>query len=160
MSSPVVVPTPITPAQFRTDFPEFSNTTDFTDSQINFWVNVAGLMMDPNRWQRLLGPGTELFVAHNLYFEAMNKRSANTGGVPGINKGVVSSEGAGSINVSYDTTAGLDKDASHWNQTNYGIRFHYLLRLIGAGPIHFGTGAPTGNATGVVSIGVPFISGF
>ncbi|WP_414655874.1 DUF4054 domain-containing protein, partial [Frateuria sp.] len=40
-------------AQFRTDFPEFSDTTKYPDSAITMWLTVAGLSLPSDRWGSL-----------------------------------------------------------------------------------------------------------
>lgn len=132
------VPTPVTPAQFREDFTEFANTTLFPDSMVTYWLNLAALLLNAQRWGQQLGTGIELFCAHNCALEAYNQQSANASGIPGLTKGVISGESAGAVNVSYDTASALDPKAEHWNLTNYGTRFWFLARMMGAGPTHLG----------------------
>lgn len=138
----------ITYAQFIVDFPEFANATVFPQSGFNFYLNWASLMLTP-RWgapaptgqpYTLYDIGTELFIAHNLAIEALNAKAALAGGVPGLNRGVISGEVAGAVNISYDTANGLEADAGHWNLTTYGTRFVSMLRLLGAAPIQVGPG--------------------
>lgn len=153
MSSPQIVPTPVTPQQLTTDYQEFGNAVTYPASMINYWLSVATLMIDPNKWARLTGVGIELFTAHNLVLEAQALATVSVGGLPGLEKGPISSEGVGSVNVSYDVQAGINKDAAHWNLTVYGTRFYKLMRIFGAGPVHLGTGQPVGNATSIGGIG-------
>jgi hypothetical protein len=135
-------------AQFTTDFPEFANTTTYPQSVFNFWLNFASLMLTP-RWGAPADPGqpstmydvgTELIIAHNLALEAINQQAAAAGGVPGLNRGIISSETAGAVSVSYDTANGLELDAGHWNLTTYGTRFVSIARLIGAAPTQISPG--------------------
>jgi hypothetical protein len=137
----------VTYIQFTTDFPEFANAPQGT---FNFYLNFASLMLtgpwgapapagQPNTMYDI---GTELFIAHNLAIEALNAKAAAAGGVPGLNRGVISSEAAGTVNISYDTANGLETDAGHWNLTTYGTRFVSIARLLGAAPSQIG---PHGN---------------
>jgi hypothetical protein len=125
----------VTADGFRSDFPEFANTTAFPDPGLNFWIGVAGKLLNPRRWQDMLDVATELFVAHNLALERQAQKSAANGAVPGVSTGPVSSKTVGPVTQAYDTTAGINQDAGHWNLTTYGTRFYQLMQMFGAGPI-------------------------
>jgi len=140
--TPVTVPVTVT--AFRTDFPEFANTAVFPDTMVAYWLNLAALLLT-SRWGQQLGTGIELFCAHNCVLEAYNTQGVNAGGLPGLTKGVVSAESAGSVSVNYDTASALDPKAEHWNMTNYGTRFWFLARMMGAGPIHL-SGCGSGSS--------------
>lgn len=136
----------ITYTQFVGDFPEFSNTAPFPQSAFNYYLRFSCLMLTPV-WGGPAAPGdplemydigTEMFIAHNLVLEAMNNKSVAVGGIPGLTKGVVSSESPGQVTVTYDTNAGIEIDAGHWNLTTYGIRFVGMARLLGAAPMQVG----------------------
>lgn len=139
----------VTATILRTDFPEFTDPTAYPDSQVNFWIMVAGLMMNPVRWsdrvptgitppRSLRDVGTELFVCHNLVLDRQAQRAATRGAVPGASFGIVTSEAAGGVSVSYDPNIGLDPADGMWNLSTYGLRFAYLLKLAGMGPIQVG----------------------
>ncbi len=130
----------ITTQQFRYDFPEFNSTTTYPNSQIEFWLNLAYMLINPNRWKRMTDLGAELFVAHHITIEARNQAEANNGGIPGQNTGPVSSKSVDKVSISYSTGDSIDPGAGHWNLTSYGTRFHKLLLLFGAGPIQIGVG--------------------
>jgi hypothetical protein len=129
----------VTYQQFTSDFPEFASTPE---SQFNFYLNWASLMLTPLWGQpapagqplTIYDIGTELFIAHNLSLAAVNQQAAAGGGAPGSKNGIVNSKSVGDVSVGYDTSAGLEPDAGHWNLTTYGTRFIQMLRLIGAGP--------------------------
>ena len=140
--------TPIAAAQFVSDFPEFADAGIFPPSSINFWAAVAAMLLNPARWMRTLPLAMELFIAHNIVLEAQAQQSADLGGIPGLNRGIIASEAGGSVNVSYDTAGALVPDAGHWNLTTYGTRLMWLVSMFGAGPIQ--VGAPFG-------CGVPFL---
>jgi hypothetical protein len=153
----VALPTPVT---FRQDFPEFSSITTYPDSLINFWLGVGNTRMNPaaTRWGDLFNPGLELFVAHFLHISAMNQMAANAGGIPGIQRGPVSSEQA-DISVSYDTSAVTLKDMGHWNLTVYGTQFQELANLVGMGPLQI-TPSIFPNGTILDNLGFPVVDGF
>lgn len=128
----------VTVESFRIDFPEFANPEAFPDSSISYWLNLAGLLLSSSRWSTLLDVGTSLFIAHNIVLERQAQVAANNNAVPGVSAGVVSSKSVDKVSVSYDTTAGIQKDAGHWNLTVFGTRFISLVNLVGAGPVQVG----------------------
>ena len=151
---PITSTTPVvTATQFRTDYPEFKDANKYPDSSINYWLAVATLLLNTNRWNAtILILGTELYVAHNLVLEAEAQDQAKANGWPGLSKGVINSESAGAVTVSYDTEPALEKDAGHWNLTKFGTRFIKLARQAGAGPIYVGSDcSPAGTITGAWS---------
>ena len=130
----------ITVQQFRADFPEFSSTTTFANSQIQFWLDIAYSMLNAARWGRQLNIGVEMFTAHNIAIEAKAQAEAVNGGIPGSQVGPINSKSVDKVSVGYDTGAGLQPDAGHWNLTVYGTRFIRLVRMFGAGPLQIGVG--------------------
>lgn len=122
-------------AQFRTDFPEFSDTSKYTDSAINMWLTVAGLSLPSDRWGSLLDLGTELFIAHHLVIGARDQAASTNGGVPGAVQGPVASKSVDKVSVSYDTGATTIEKGDFWNSTTYGIRFLRMAHMAGAGGI-------------------------
>ena len=141
----------ITLATFRQDYPEFASVALYQNSAVAYWTTVAGLLLRTERWgvgstaatappTTVLDVATELFVAHNLAIEKMAQDAAKRGGTPGVSQGPVSSKSVGGVSISYDTTAGIDKDAGHWNLTTYGTRLHWLMLMFGAGPVQVGIG--------------------
>lgn len=131
----------ITPQQLRYDYPEFGSTAVYPDSQIQYWFTLAYLMMDANRWGKVLDIGAELFVAHHISIEARNQAIAANGGVPGEGQGPVSGKSVDKVSMSYDTGAAIEPGAGHWNLTTYGTRFVQLMKMFGAGPVHIGLGS-------------------
>ncbi|HVI10224.1 MAG TPA: DUF4054 domain-containing protein [Candidatus Binatia bacterium] len=132
----------LTPAQLRTDFPEFEKSATYPDSTINFWICVASKLLNPCRWDDMLKTAMELFVAHNLVLEVQAQQTALNDGWPGISKGAINNESAGAVSVGYDTASVLEADAGHWNLTVYGTRFIRLARMFGSGPIQVGPTIP------------------
>lgn len=140
----------MTPADFRTALPEFANTISFTDSMLNYWLTLAPKLLNQSRWGNLYDHGIQNFVAHNVVLEALAKKTADVGGVPGLTKGAISSESPGSVSVSYDTGAVTIEGAAHWNETLYGRRFMLLVKTVGMGPISIG---PSGAGDGSTTVG-------
>lgn len=125
----------VTAASFRVDFTEFASTTIYPDSEVNFWLGVAVKLLDPLRWSTMLDPGIELFTAHWLVIERMNRKEATNGNIPGTARGMLTGGGVDKVNFSYDTSSVSELDAGHWNLSNYGMRFIHFARMFGAGPI-------------------------
>ncbi|KLU14346.1 MULTISPECIES: DUF4054 domain-containing protein [Xenorhabdus] len=124
-----------TVAQFRLDFPQFSDTVKFPDTRIQFRLNLADKQLDENRFGDMFGYVVELMVAHYMTLWAADSRSVAAGGTGGANSGVVSSKSVDKVSVSYDTGATLNPNAGFWNNTRYGSEFYELLMSFGAGGI-------------------------
>ena len=130
----------ITVDQFLQDFKEFGDPVKYPISAVTYYLNLAGLVFNTQRWGNLLDTGVELFIAHNLVIEARAMAESANGGLPGTVTGPQSSKSVGGVSVSYDTQAAVEADAGHWNLTTYGLRLVKLMKLIGAGPIQVGIG--------------------
>lgn len=129
----------ITVQQFRADFPEFGSTSTFPNSGIQFWLDFSYNFLNASRWGKSLDIGAELFAAHNLAIEAKAQAAASAGGIPGEQTGPVNSKSVDKVSIGYDTGAGIQPDAGHWNLTVYGTRFIRMVRMFGAGPIQVGS---------------------
>jgi hypothetical protein len=121
-------------AQFRTDFPEFADTSKYADAQVDMWLTVAGLSLPTDRWGALLDLGTELFIAHHLVIGARDAK-ASSNGIPGQTGGAMASKSVDKVSISYDTTASTIEGGDFWNSSTYGIRFLRLARMMGAGGV-------------------------
>ena len=124
----------VTNDSFREDFPEFSDKIVYPESQVTYYRTFGDKMLvNPLRWGNVRDNGLELFMAHHLSLEAGAQASAKRGAPPGVQTGAVSGKTVGPVGVTYDTSAGLEIDAGHWNLTIYGTRFINLAKMIGAG---------------------------
>jgi hypothetical protein len=135
-------------AQFRADFPEFANPVTYPPTTINWHLNLASLTFT-SVWDQTVGAGglsvqdsaVELFIGHFLTLEKMAMDQALRGGPVGIQKGPISSSGAGPINQSYAVSEVVEPNAGHWNYTTFGIRLKRLISYYGAGPFQANIGA-------------------
>ncbi len=140
----------VTIADFRTNFPEFANVTNYPDSEVQFWLNLAAKLLLAERWGDILDEGTQLFIAHNLALE----RAATVGGaVPGLNLGLVASKTIKDLSITYDTKAGIDAKDGQWGLTTFGRRFLWLANMVGMGGLQVGA-SPYGYAP--PNYGFPF----
>jgi hypothetical protein len=136
-------------AQFRVDYPEFSDLGSFPRSQINYWMAFAYGMLNARRFGRQLNVAIQLFVAHNIALEARAQAEASFGGIPGGQVGPINSKSVDKVSMGYDTSAGIEIGAGHWNLTIYGTRLIRLIKIFGAGPVQIGIGAvPSGSGQG------------
>lgn len=136
----------ITAAQFRADLTVFADSTDYPDSDINYWLNAAYLILDPGIWGALLDLVVEQFVAHNLSLELMAKREAANGNQPGVARGMLSGGGVDKVNYSYDTNSIKEEDGSFWNSTIYGLRFLNLQKQMCRVPVFVGVDYDPSNS--------------
>lgn len=120
--------------QFRSDFPQFADTTKFPDSQINFRLGLADLLLSEKLTGVKLFPYfVELFVAHYLTLYAGDSAAAAMGGASGSTSGVTASKSVDKVSVSYDNGSTLNPSAGFWNYTRYGAEFWQLLSMFGMG---------------------------
>ena len=124
---------PVTPAQFRQNFPAFVDESRYTTTQIQMWLNEAYNSMDPNRWTTNLDTYAQLKAAHFLILFTQSQQAANRGASPGQSPGVVSSKGVGPASMSFDTANSVGQGGDYWNQTVYGQQYWRKARLIGMG---------------------------
>jgi hypothetical protein len=151
----------ITVQQFRADYPEFSSSSQYPNSAITYWLNLAYLLLNPSRWGSVLDTGAELFVAHNVAIEARAQAEAANGGIPGGQVGPINSKSVDKVSISYDTSTGIQEGAGHWNLTVYGTRLIKLARMFGAGPIQVGIGYdPYGGGAWAGPDVTPSMTGF
>lgn len=121
--------------QFRLDFPEFSDTARYPDSQLTFWATVAEQQVVACVWKTLWPTGVKLYVAHEITIASQNVKAALVGGIPGTSGGIANNKTVGSVTVGYDANTTTEKDAGWWNRTTYGQQFIRLARIFGAGCI-------------------------
>lgn len=129
---------------FRTAFPEFANTSEYSTETITFWAALAEQMVPQALWKTMWTQGVSLYVAHEITLAAQNKKSAASGGVPGTSGGIANTKTVGSATVGYDSTVTSEKDAGYWNLTNYGKQFIRLARIFGAGAVQLVGCTPVG----------------
>lgn len=128
----------VTADSFRTALPEFTDANRYPDSGIDFWLGIATLQLNAARWSTMLDHGTMMFVAHQLALEAKAQATAANGGIPGGDVGPVNNKSVDKVSVGYDSQAGIELEAGHWNLSVYGTRFIKLARMMGAGPLQVG----------------------
>lgn len=122
-------------ATFREHFPEFANTTNYPNAQIQFWSNLAESLLPQSRWGALWSTGVELYTAHNLVIQAADIKAAASGGTPGQAMSLKSSKGVGPLSAAIDTGATTSQDAGDYNLTTYGTRFKKLANIAGMGGV-------------------------
>lgn len=121
-------------ATFRTDYPEFADTSAYPDSRVNAWLATAVALLDVCRWGDLYSQGQELFIAHYLALGKRAQLQAMVGGAPGAIEGPVTSKTVDKVSYSMDPKlVTLEGGAGHWNMTLYGVQFLQLMRLVGMG---------------------------
>lgn len=125
---------------FRLMLPEFSDSVKYTDPLVQMWMNVATKLVNAERWGDLTEFGVNLLTAHYVVLAVRTHEQAAGGKTPGQVTGVLTSKSADGLSASYDVSSMTIKDAGDYNLTTYGIRFAKLARMMGAGPLHVGTG--------------------
>lgn len=133
-------PSVVTVDQFRGKLKAFANDQTWPDDAIEFWIDVATQMVNPSRWEDMTYLGIILFTAHMVVLDAMNQQAVAVGSLPGLARGAISAESVGPVSLSYDVASSTEEGGSFWNLTNYGIRYLYLARQYGMGPVYIGIG--------------------
>lgn len=123
----------ITPTQFRADFPEFADSTVYTDGMVTFWAGVAVNLINECRWGKLAMQGAELILAHYLDLQAQDVASVGNGGAPGQSSGPIASMAVDKVNIAFDANVAAIEGGGAWNLTSYGTRYLTLALLVGAG---------------------------
>lgn len=118
---------------FRTNFPEFADTSVYPNAQITFWATLAEKMLPQQLWGDVWTNGVQLYVAHEVVLAAQNVKTAQVGGAPGQSGGIANNKTVGSVTVGYDSTTQSEKDAGWWNRTTYGQQLYRLIKIFGAG---------------------------
>lgn len=121
--------------KFRTEFPEFSDTTVYPTPQVAFWAALAEKMVLECVWKDVWETGVKLYVAHEITLAAQSSKAAAVGGTPGSQGGIANNKTVGSVTVGYDSQSTSEKDAGWWNLTTYGKQFFRLMKIFGAGCI-------------------------
>ena len=128
-----------TPSDFRTLFPQFADTTKYPDLRISARLAIADRLLNENVTGTDLFPYfCGLFVAHYLYLDAIDNRSAAIGGAGGANSGALTSKSVDKLSMSYDASMTMNPDAGFWNNSRYGSEFWEFLMIFGAGGIQLG----------------------
>jgi len=133
----------VTAATFRVAFPEFVSVTNYPDGEVEWWIALAAKLQDVNRWGNLYDDGIMLFVAHNLALQRQAVIASTGGQVPGMVQGAITSASVDKVSYSRDAASVMLPGAGHWNLTTYGLRYKWLINMVGAGPVQ--VGAPPGG---------------
>src|SRR6185503_8459564 len=110
----------LAPSQFRSDFPEFTDTTVYPDGVVTFWLGVAAVSLPEDRWGSWWNLGQELFTAHNLVLAAQSQEDASLGITPGEVSGPATAKAVDKVSVSRDVASVTLEDGGFWNMTRYG----------------------------------------
>jgi hypothetical protein len=117
----------MTPAEFKTRFPEF---TSETDQRVQLFIDDAASFFDVERWDDLYEVGVAYFVAHEL---AQANAATAAGGQAGAGDDLTTK--VGDVSVTRDTTL-LNKQANDpFMKTAYGQKYKSYARLVGTGGV-------------------------
>lgn len=145
----------VTPEQFVKVFPEFCNKKKYPEAAIEFYLELAYIVLNAARWGRTLSFGIQMFTAHNLVLEAIAQAQAAKGAPPVGPSGPASSKSAGPVSISWDTGTAAELNAGHWNETIYGKRYIRMCRLMGAGGLQLGIGIDLPLSSASAWVGPP-----
>lgn len=112
----------ITPADFKTRFPEY---TSVDDARIQLFIDDAVLEIDEAAWGDLYDKGLLYLTAHFLTI-AESTSSGNSGGVA-----QTASQSVDGVSIAYATPSADSASASVFASTAYGQEFMRLKKLLG-----------------------------
>jgi len=116
----------MTPAEFKTRFPEFASETD---ARVQLFITDADPVFDVERWDTFYPAGVAYYVAHKLAV-ANAQVTAGTAGLlfsDAVNKKV------GDLQVQRSEAALLRKMEDPMMSTTYGQEYRRLQKLVGIG---------------------------
>ena len=105
---------------------------------LNAYIALASASLVQARWMDTWRVGMALYVAHfaTLWLRSDGDAYSTPGqaAAAGLAQGITVSASAGPVSESIQPVAGLET-WGHWNQTEYGIQFANLAKIIGGGPM-------------------------
>jgi hypothetical protein len=120
----------VSASDFRSVFPEFADTTKYSNTMVEYYASLADLTLNVDKWGDFLTHGSYLFIAHNCTLRAKAAADAAAGGIPGQG-GVVASKSVADVSISYDTNASNMDSAGNYNATIYGRELLKIARIVG-----------------------------
>jgi len=148
--------------RFREDRPVFADETDFPNQSVQFFLDIAGIMVNPRYWGTFTVFGQQLVAAHFLALQRyamlqMERGAAGGGGgalggvVPGMPIGMMQSKSVSKVSVSYDYSHSMIEGGGPWNLTTFGQQYLWLAQLVGTGGIEMLSIGYAGSLTGRVN---------
>lgn len=102
------------------------------------FIALAGSSLVQARWQSSWALGMMWYIQHflTLYLRSNGDLNCTPGQIAaaGLKQGITVSASAGNVSQTLERTPGLDEWAG-WNQTQAGVNFASMARIIGMGPM-------------------------
>ena len=133
-----------TVSDFRTRFPEYSDSSLFPDPRIQLFLDDAESDMDVSKWDDLFDRGQLYLAAHYLVVGTGTAQSSTAGGQ---SKGNVTGKSVGDVSVSYGVSNATMSDPTLYSTTTYGQQYLDLVRRLGCQMISVG-----GTITGLEGV--------
>lgn len=132
---PSGVPTSLVsnPPTFRAHFPAFADLSLYPDATVQMFLDVGAVMCSPTVWCNFQQLGSELICAHFLALQQLSMQGGNTGGVPGLSRGLMNSKSVSKVSVGYDVGITAMEGGGPWNYTIYGEQYLWFVQLVGTG---------------------------
>lgn len=128
---------PYAESDFLAFYPKFTGFVP--DAVITAYIAMASASLNQARWKESWTVAMTLFTAHLCQLYLMtdpnpSPASAQEAGATGNAVGLVGSQGADALSVSYEYLPG-DEKWGDWNQTEYGRQLIARAKIVGWGPI-------------------------
>lgn len=133
---------PYTYTDFLTFYPQF--TGNINTAILTRFIAMSDAVVKETRWHEMWQLGMALFVAHfaTLYLQAIGDGTTNQPASAVVaaaqSRGLISSEGAGDLSVSYDMGS-LSSDLegwAAWKLTGFGVQYATLAKTLGMAPMY------------------------
>lgn len=119
----------MTPADFKTRFPEFAGESD---ARVQLFITDAIPLFDVSRWGDLYEAGVASFVAHEL---SLANAQTLASGQAAVLAGDEISTSVGDVSLTRDAQLAREQVADPYLRTSYGQKYRRLVRLVGTGGV-------------------------
>lgn len=121
-------------AQFRLDFPQFSDDTKYTDSMCTFWSKRGESVNSPDVFPSdVYKELIELYTAHYIVLQYKDIFTSNIGGIPMGESGAMSEKDQGKVRYQFDTSGAAAVNGGQFNMTEYGRQYLQLRNIYAKG---------------------------
>lgn len=119
----------MTPGEFRTALPAF---TDETDATIQAALDASVPWFDVSRWGGFYSEGLANWVAHKI---VTDRPAASAASAAAASPGDATDKQVGSVRISRGASIIEKQMADPFLKTGYGQRYRYLAKLVGIGAV-------------------------
>ena len=121
-------------AQFRLDFPQFSNETKYTDSMCEFWSELGEAVNSKDVFPAAVYDKLiELYTAHHISLQQKDIFTSAVGGSPVGDAGAMTQKTQGGVTYAFDGATSSIAGGGQFNATEYGRQYLQLRNIYAKG---------------------------